>query len=136
MICNRCKVSNPEVAQFCCNCAFPLGSTNQASAENKGAQYVEYGSVAKSQTGASGRAITSMILSIASLVLCCTFLGVPGMILGKMEMNEIKAGRAPQAGDGFAKTAFYLGIAGTALSLLGTAFYLVVLLTNGSMFRF
>ena len=58
------------------------------------------------------------------------------MILGKMEMNAISAGRAPQAGDGFAKTGFYLGIAGTAVSLLGTVLYVAMVLMYGSMSHF
>jgi len=123
MICNRCKAHNPDVAQFCCNCAFPLGTANQQNPESDNSAFIGNKPAPKNQTGASGRAITSMILSIASLLLCCTFLGVPGMILGKIEMNAISEGRAPQAGDGFAKTGFYLGIAGTALSLVATVVY-------------
>ena len=65
---------------------------------------------------ASGRAIAAMILSIVSIVTCGPFLSIPGLILGKVELNAIREGRAPQAGETYAKVGFYLGIAVTALS--------------------
>jgi hypothetical protein len=41
------------------------------------------------------------------------------MILGKMEMNAIKEGKAPQAGEAIAKVGFYVGIAATVIYGLG-----------------
>jgi len=82
------------------------------------------------QSGASGRAIAAMIVSIASLVLCLMTCCVPftsifflstsvvGIVLGKMEMDAISEGRAPQAGETMAKVGFYLGIASATLSFL------------------
>ena len=67
---------------------------------------------------ASGRAIASMVLSLVSLVTCGPFLSIPGMILGKMEMNAIREGQAPRAGETFAKIGFYFGLGMTALSCL------------------
>lgn len=68
---------------------------------------------------ASGRAIASMILSLVSLVAGCgPFTSVPGMILGKMEMNAIRDGQAPRAGEVFAKVGFYFGLVVTALTCL------------------
>lgn len=64
----------------------------------------------------SGRAITSMVLSIVSLVTCGFLLSIPGMILGRMEMNAIREGRAPQAGETYAKVGFWLGLAVTIIS--------------------
>jgi hypothetical protein len=40
-----------------------------------------------------------------------------------MEMNAIQEGRAPRAGETLAKVGFYLGIVGTAISLLFTGLY-------------
>ena len=71
------------------------------------------------QAGASGRAIASLVLSILGLVGCMFFGSIPGMILGKMEMNAIREGRAPQAGDAIAKVGFYVGIAATVIYGLG-----------------
>jgi len=70
------------------------------------------------QGGASGRAIAALVLGIISVVMCCTPAGIVGIVLGKMEMNAIQEGRAPQAGGSVAKVGFYLGIVATALSLL------------------
>lgn len=70
------------------------------------------------QGSASGRAIASMILSILGLVMCGFLTSIPGMILGKMEMDAVKAGQAPKAGETLAKIGFYVGIAGTIISCL------------------
>jgi hypothetical protein len=69
---------------------------------------------------ASGRAIAAMILSIVSAVTCGPFLSVPGLILGKMEMDAIRNGQAPPAGETYAKVGFYLGIVVTVLFCLLT----------------
>lgn len=70
------------------------------------------------QGSASGRAIASTVLSILGLVMCGFLTSIPGMILGKMEMNAIAAGQAPKAGETLAKIGFYLGIAGTVITCL------------------
>ncbi len=71
------------------------------------------------QSSASGRAIAAMILSIVSLFTCGPLLSVPGLIMGKMEMNAIREGRAPVAGEAFAKVGFYVGIIVTVLYCAG-----------------
>lgn len=59
-----------------------------------------------------------MILGILSLICCGPFFGIPGAILGKMEMDAIKQGRAPESNMGLAKAGFWISIAGTVLSIL------------------
>ena len=59
-----------------------------------------------------------MIVSIASLMMCCFPASIVGLVLGKMEMNAIQEGRAPRAGETMAKIGFYVGIAGTVISAL------------------
>lgn len=71
------------------------------------------------QGNASGRAIASIILSILGLIACGFLTSIPGMILGKMELNAIRAGEAPRAGETLAKIGFYVGIAGTVIYCLG-----------------
>jgi len=82
------------------------------------------------QGSASGRAIAAMIVSIISLVMCCWPASIVGIVLGKMEMNAIQEGRAPQSGETMAKVGFYLGIASTAISLLFTALYFLGVLAS------
>jgi len=77
------------------------------------------------QGGASGRAIAAMVVGIVSLVMCCWPASIVSIVLGKMEMNAIKEGRAPQAGETMAKVGFYMGIVVTAVSLLATALYFI-----------
>ena len=79
--------------------------------------------MAGQQAGASGRAIAALVLSIVALVTCCLGLpfGIAGIVLGKMEMNAIQEGRAPQSGETMAKVGFYLGIAATVISLMWIA---------------
>ncbi|HKX27227.1 MAG TPA: DUF4190 domain-containing protein [Blastocatellia bacterium] len=71
------------------------------------------------QGKASGRAIASLIMSIASAFTCGFLLSIPGMILGKMEMNAIRDGKAPREGETLAKIGFYTGLVVTILSCLG-----------------
>jgi Domain of unknown function (DUF4190) len=77
--------------------------------------------------GASGRAVISMILSVISPFTCWLFLSVPGLILGKMEMNAIRDGQAPKAGEPFAKIGFYVGLVVTVLSLIIPLIWLMAL---------
>lgn len=67
-----------------------------------------------------------MILSIVSVFTCGPLLSIPGLILGKMELNAIRQGQAPAAGETFAKIGFYLGIAATALSCLVGIVWLLI----------
>ena len=82
---------------------------------------------------ASGRAVASLVISIISLF-TCTLLSILGMILGKMEMNDIKNGRAPSAGMGYAKAGFWIGAIITALQAIGLVIgifvFLIALMTG------
>lgn len=141
MFCTRCGTQNPDDAGFCRNCSSPLtrpGSQQQPGAYAnpsptpsqpqpppypgyQGAPIYQssYANQSSVQGSASGRAIASMVLSILGLVMCAFFTSIPGMIMGKMEMNAIAAGQAPRAGETLAKIGFYLGIAGTVIYCLG-----------------
>jgi hypothetical protein len=68
-----------------------------------------------------------MVLSLISIVTCGPLLSIPGMILGKSEMNAIAEGRSPIAGETYAKIGFYVGIGVTALSCLGIIAWCVML---------
>ena len=51
------------------------------------------------------------------------------MILGKIEMNAIRQGQAPLAGEGIAKAGFYIGLVVTilyGLVLLGYIFLFII----------
>lgn len=88
------------------------------------------------QGSASGRAIASMILSIISLFTCGPLLSIPGMILGKMEMNAIRQGQSSPAGETLAKVGFYVGLGATALSCLGIlawVFFVIMSVASGSI---
>jgi hypothetical protein len=61
----------------------------------------------------------SLILGILSFLCCGPFTGIPGAILGKMEMDAIKQGRAPEANMGMAKAGFWISIIATGLWILG-----------------
>lgn len=85
------------------------------------------------QGSASGRAIASLVLSILGLIACGFLTSIPGLILGKMEMNAINAGEAPRAGETIAKIGFYVGIAGTAIyCLLGIVWGILMMVGAAS----
>ncbi|HEY9435453.1 MAG TPA: DUF4190 domain-containing protein [Blastocatellia bacterium] len=88
------------------------------------------------QQGASGRAITSLVLSLVSIFMCGFLTSIPGMILGKMEMNAIRQGQAPSSGDGIAKAGFYIGLVVTilyGLIILGYIFLIALGLAAASI---
>ena len=78
--------------------------------------------------GASGKAIASLILSIVSIFTCGPLLSIPGLIIGKMEMNAITQGQSSPAGMGYAKAGFWIGVVVTALSCLVGVFYFVAIM--------
>lgn len=127
MFCNRCGVDNQTGAQFCRNCAASLVGNpqqNQQGQQNYQQPFQQGGNgyANPANAKASGKSITSLVLSIGSLFLCCLFLSVPGMIIGKMEMNAVREGRSPLASEGYAKAGFYIGLVVTILSI---GFYII-----------
>ncbi len=148
MFCNRCGGANPDDVRFCVKCGAAIAPTKTQPPSTP----AEYNLPGFSQTpaqphqsyqnypsgppgahaGASGRAIASMILSLVSIVSCGPFLSVPGLIMGKLELDAIRRGQSPLAGETFAKIGYYAGIAITALSCLaGLAYLLVVFFALG-----
>lgn len=144
MFCNRCGGANPDDVRFCVRCGAPITSTKTQQpntpveynlpgfTQTPGQPHQSYQNYPSGppggQQGASGRAIASMILSLVSIVSCGPFLSVPGLILGKLELDAIRSGLAPQAGETFAKVGFYAGIAITALSCLAGLVYLAMVM--------
>jgi hypothetical protein len=121
-------MSNQQGSQFCSRCAAPLLANNQNQQQQHHQGFNNH--QMNQRAGASGRAITSMILSIVGLIFCGWLTSIPGMILGKMEMNDIRAGSAPQAGSGFAKVGFYGGIVVTAFyGLIGGLYFVALILS-------
>lgn len=97
--CLRCGNSNFNYAQFCAGCGAQLNWGQQAQ-----------------KTG-NGRAILSLVLGLVGL-LFCGFTAIPGAILGWMEMQAVREGRAPQSNGGTAKIAFWLNVAVLVLTVL------------------
>ncbi len=144
--CSNCNQLNPSDASFCLNCSSPLGPTvggpayqqqNQpyvgGQAPYVGAPPQQFGGGQNfgmqgsgTQGGASGRAIGSAILAVVTLVLCCgPFTGIPGAILGWVELEAIKKGQAPEAGRWLAQVGLWGGIAATVISSVITLFLLL-----------
>lgn len=73
----------------------------------------------------------SLILGILSFLCCGPFTGIPGAILGKMEMDAIKQGRSPETNLGMAKAGFWISIIATGLWIVGVILAIFLgLLTN------
>lgn len=76
--------------------------------------------------GPGGKAIATLILGILSLVGCGFLCGVPAVILGKMELNAISAGRSERSGHSITQIGFVLGIVGTVLCCLVALAYATI----------
>lgn len=66
-----------------------------------------------------GKATTSLVLGIVSLVLCGLLAGIPAMILARQAKREIAESGGRLSGDGVATAGFWTGLIGTVLSALG-----------------
>ncbi|MBI2343915.1 MAG: hypothetical protein HYV02_06260 [Deltaproteobacteria bacterium] len=86
--------------------------------------------------GPSGRAVTTLILGILSLMpclLCVT--GIPAIIFGRSEMAAIRRGEASRDGEVLARIGTTLGIIGSAFGgivlIIWTGLILLGLLVHG-----
>lgn len=78
---------------------------------------------------ASGRAITALILAIASFFCCGIVTAIPALILGRMEESAINRGESAEAGRIFAKIGWVLGLVSIVLTCVGMMiglFYVMV----------
>lgn len=155
MFCNRCGSANSDDRRFCVNCGSPLNTQRQPTESQpqgyslpqfsqqrpgqpqypQGYQNYQGYQSGPPQTGqsASGKAITAMVLSLVSIVTCGPFLSIPGLILGKQEIDAIRRGESPVAGEGFAKVGYWVGVVVTALSCLaGIVYAIIVMIALGS----
>jgi len=122
-VCTRCHQPNLPEASFCANCAAPLptrssgGAPPHQQAWSQGNQ--AFGQAPAVPSGASGKAITALILAIAALVLCCGPLtGIPAAIIGWSELSSIKAGQSSPSGRWMAQAGIWGGIVISILSIL------------------
>ncbi len=77
------------------------------------------------------KAMWSLILSIASIVCCCgIWTAIPGVILGKKELNAIKAGTSDPSNQGMAKAGFIIGLISIILSIISGIIMLILFLTG------
>jgi len=66
-----------------------------------------------------GKATTSLILGLVSLVACGLVLGIPAMIVAQQAKREIRASQGQLGGEGVATAGFVTGLIGTIWSVLG-----------------
>lgn len=135
MFCFKCGASMPEDATVCPQCATPVQAIptpppppQQSSTPNPAStsawlnvppapsqqspqyppQAQPYRAYQPAQT--DGGAIASMVLGIASVVLCLSFLaGIPAIIVGHLSLSRIKKSMGRLKGEGMALTGLILG---------------------------
>ncbi|WP_148575096.1 DUF4190 domain-containing protein [Nocardioides caldifontis] len=82
----------------------------------------------------SGRATTSLVLGIASLVLCGLFTGIPAIILGIKARREIRESDGRVGGDGLALGGIITGVIGTLVWLVVYFFVIAVVWLGAEWF--
>lgn len=145
--CPKCNQMNPPDAAFCLNCSSPLSpsgggqpyQTPNAPYVGGQAPYVGTpqpymgGQAPAVSGGASSRAIISLVLAIAALVLCCGPLtGIPSAILGWMELDAINKGQSSAAGKWMAQVGLWGGIALTVIGGIGLVIWILLVLMAGA----
>jgi hypothetical protein len=80
--------------------------------------------------GASGRAVTALVLGIVAFF-CCHLTGPVAWILGAQERKAIRLGQSPATGDGYALAGMILGIVATAILAFGLIMAVIWLVAMG-----
>lgn len=121
--CPKCNQMNPAEAAFCLNCASPI-----AVAGGPIGAPPQYGNAPPVFPGAqqSQKGLVSLILAIVALICCGPFAGIPAAILGWMELDAIKSGRAPADNKWMALVGLWGGIASTILHIIGYVLYVML----------
>jgi hypothetical protein len=128
--CPRCGGVNPANSLFCANCGAqfgtPAGMNSPQAPPSVPPNYYPPPpppAYPLQPQAKSNRALIAMICAVLGFVACGPIASVPGIVLGKLEMDAIREGRAPRSGENMAKWAFYLSIAATAISVLMICVY-------------
>jgi hypothetical protein len=82
----------------------------------------------------SGKATTSLILGILSLIACGLLLGIPAMVVARQAKREIRESGGRIGGDGLATAGFVTGLIGTIWSVLAGLLVVVVFVFGASWF--
>ncbi len=94
----------------------PSAPSGYAGSPGYGAYPPPYGSTYTPPPRTNGLALASMIVSIASLVVCAGFPGIVGLVLGIVALNQVM--RDGTRGRGFAVTGIVVGAVCTAFAML------------------
>src|SRR5665811_1156442 len=108
--CRDCMLETPE-GMLCCRSCAATGSCRPR----------------KQDPG--GLAIASLVLSISSFMFCIT--AVPGMVLGFIELNNIKKGEAPEEGRVLALVGAIIGAVITAIMAIGLIIFIFAIVIAG-----
>ncbi len=87
---------------------------------------------------ASGLAITTLILGIASCTICCYMgfiTGIIGIILGIIEKSKINAGEHSEKGRGMSTWGIILSVAGIFVFIIVWVVWAIAAANNPNMFR-
>ena len=87
---------------------------------------MSYGYQAAPPPETDSKAIWALVSAIAGFVLCPVILHVVGWVLANQSLESIRASQGRLTGDGLAKAARILSIVGLVLSVIGLAFFLVL----------
>lgn len=92
--------------------------------------YQQYGGFGRAYQKSSNAGV-ALALSIAGLV-CCQLIAIPGLIMGRKEMNDIDAGLMDPSNRGTAKAAFIVGVIALVILVLVILFYAVIFIAAAS----
>ena len=86
-------------------------------------------------TKTSGKATTSLVLGIGSMVLFCVgfLLGIPAIIVGMRARKEIRSSQGRLSGDGLALGGIITGVLGTLIGLAVVGLFIASIAFSGSL---
>lgn len=91
-----------------------------------------YGAAMPAGPQTAGKATTSLVLGIISLLFCGLLLGIPAIFVGISARKEIRASNGRLGGEGLALGGIITGVIGTLWSIVVIAIVIVGLVAGGS----
>ena len=124
-VCPKCSLPNPAEAAFCHNCASQLNAPGFGTQQQQQQQWpqnpvaapVMGGQAYVAASPTTQKPLIAMLLSIAGLLCCGPLLGIPGAILGWLELQAISEGRASADGKLMSQLGLWIGIGATVIHI-------------------
>ena len=114
MFCPKCRIANPDSAQYCSKCgnSLPASAAAVAASRSQDSTVVGPGPLPAPELPTSGKAIASLMCGIFTFFLPAS---IAAIVLGHLSLSDIRKSAGQLGGKGAAIVGLVLGYAGIAV---------------------